>query len=330
MTQKRIAFLSPILTITGPTVALYDYADCNETLLHNKSFIITRTYDTVKDESDTSPHIYERFKTRFPMLYYNHVDDIDDLVKENEFDLLYVMKNGTDEDHLFTTKCKCCVHCLTSSTSPHGDVYAVVGPAVNQLSQSTFPIVPPMIRIDDIKDDLRTQLGIPMSCLVFGRYGAYDTFDIPFVHDYINNSNDSNIVFLFMNTKPFTANPRVIYLNGNVDPRVKKLFINTCDALLHAHQFGETFGLSCGEFAFAERHVITYSLSKANTHLQLLGDRAMVYRNKVELDYIIQNFSKLRHQYSTNISTNLYQKALTPENVMRIFKKTFIENKITS
>lgn len=321
----RVAFLSPVLTLTGPTVCLYDYADCNETLLQNKSIIITKTYESIKELEDTKLDVYERFQTRFPMIYYDKSDDIDRLVEDNKIDVLYILKRGLDNDELTTSKCKCCIHCLDDSSTPHGDVFAVVGPAVNHMCDTTFPIVPPMIKIDEFDGDLRPQLGIPSSCIVFGRYGPYEGFDISFVQDYINECNDSNVVFLFMNTKPFTANPRVIYLNGNCDPRVKKMFINTCDALLHAHTRGETFGMTCGEFAFSEKHVITYLPSKANTHLQLLGNRAMTYRNKTELDYILQNFVELKPQYSTELATNLYRKALTPENVMRIFKKTFLD-----
>lgn len=328
--SKRIAFLSPCLTITGPTVAIYDYADCNESMLHNKSFIFTRTYKNVINEVDTKPEVYDTFQERFTMIYYETVEDIDRMVSENRIDILYAMtKTGSEwEDLVLTTSsCKLCIHCLDNLTTPFGDVFAVIGPAVNQVYGTQFPIVPPMIRIDDSTDNLREQLGIDPSALVFGRYGAYDGFDIPFVHEYIDECKDPNIIFIFMNTKPFTANPRVIYLNGNVDMRVKRYFMNTCDALLHAHERGEMFGLTCGEFAFAERHVITYAHPTATTHLQLLGNRAITYQHKIELDYILSNFSTLRHAYSTKISTNLYRKALIPQNVMRMFKQTFIDEK---
>lgn len=322
----RIAFLSDGLKLTGPTVCLYDFADCNETMLKNQSIIFTRPYEHVKDQVDTSARVYEKFQARFPVIYYHSPEDIDRLVEDNMIDVLYILKSGNVSDGLMTTKCKCCIHCLEDSSTPHGDVYAVVGPAVNQRSGTQYPIVPPMIRLDEMEEDLRAQLGISSNALVFGRYGPYESFDIPFVQEYIDACNDPDIMFLFMNTKPFTANPRVIYLNGSMDPRVRKVFMNTCDALLHAHASGEMFGLACGEFAFGGKHVITYGLSKATTHLQLLGDRAMTYRNKVELEYILRNFGSLKQKYSTDISTNLYRKALIPENVMRMFHQTFLKS----
>lgn len=325
--SKRIAFLSPYLTLSGPSVTLYNYADGNETILHNQSIIITQPYESILQQQQPIPDIdrqvYDVFVDRFPVLFYRHTNDIDTLVEQNNIDILYILKKGLMDDGLITTKCKCCVHCLESSYTPHGDVYAVIGPAVNHLHRTTRPIVPPMIRVlDDITDNLRTQLGIPSNHVVFGRYGPYDGFDIPFVCDYIDQFNQPNVVFLFMNTRPFTSNPRVVYLNGSFDPRVKTMFVNTCDALLHARLHGEYFGLTVGEFSFHKKHIITYASSPATTHLQLLGRRAMLYRNAIELDYIIDNFTALRSKYPTE--PGLYQKALVPEKVMRIFHRTFI------
>lgn len=325
MPSKRIAFLSPYLTLTGPSVTLYNYADCNESILGNKSIVITQPYECVlaNDVPDACRSVYDAFVDRFPVIYYRHVDELDTLVEQNRVDVLYILKSGRKDDGLLTTKCKCCVHCLDTSATPHGDVYAVVGPAVNHLHQTTLPIVPPIVHVfHDITDDLRAQFGIPSHYTVFGRYGPYDGFDIPFVRDYIDQCAHANVVFLMMNTRPFTSNPRVIYLNGSFDRRVKALFINTCDALLHAHEQGENFGLACGEFSFQRKHVITYASSPATTHLQLLGRRAMTYRNSIELDYILTNFPAISRNYSTD--PGLYQRALVPDKVMRIFHKTFL------
>jgi hypothetical protein len=47
--MKTIAFLSNKLTLRGTEVALYDYADYNEKILGNKSVIITRDYEIIKN-----------------------------------------------------------------------------------------------------------------------------------------------------------------------------------------------------------------------------------------------------------------------------------------
>lgn len=99
---------------------------------------------------------------------------------------------------------------------------------------------------------------------MFGRYGGVETFDITFVYNSIkeilNKRND--IYFIFMNTNKFYIHKNIIYLNGTTDMYIKKKFINTTDALLHAREGGETFGLTCGEFAVCLKPVITYNQSR--------------------------------------------------------------------
>lgn len=326
---RRIAFLLDRLLLTGPSVSLYNYAHYNETLLKNQSIVFTRPYDNIKQDTDSNPGVYERFSSRFPVVYYNDPSEIDNLLRDQHIDVLYIMKAGSDEDNLSTTVCRCVIHCLDTSISPHGDVYAVIGPAVNERNKTSCPIVPPMIEDvsdtgDDIQGDLRTHLGIPASAIVFGRYGSYESFDIPFVHECIDEWKSPNVIFLCMNTKPFTVNPQVIYLNGSCDPKVKKLFLRTCDAFLHAHQQGEAFGVACGEAMLCGKHVITYGQGRDTTHLQLLGRDAIVYSNKGELTTILHEFLRLKKTRPMNVKKHLYATALSPKNVMQIFQRTFL------
>ena len=46
--MKTVAFLSNKLTLRGTEVAIYDYAHYNETLLGNKSVMITRDYTRLR------------------------------------------------------------------------------------------------------------------------------------------------------------------------------------------------------------------------------------------------------------------------------------------
>ncbi len=46
--MKIVGFLSNKLTLRGTEIAVYDYADYNETILNNKSIIITRDYNKIK------------------------------------------------------------------------------------------------------------------------------------------------------------------------------------------------------------------------------------------------------------------------------------------
>ena len=96
----------------------------------------------------------------------------------------------------------------------------------------------------------------------------------------------------------------------------KRKFINTCDALIHARERGETFGLTCGEFAICKKPVITWGGSKEREHLLILKDKAVVYNKPEDLENILIYFTKDKY----DVSENGYM-FYNPENVIRIFEK---------
>ncbi|NDH33596.1 MAG: hypothetical protein EBX68_11285, partial [Betaproteobacteria bacterium] len=92
--------------------------------------------------------------------------------------------------------------------------------------------------------------------------------------------------FLFMNTRSFTGAkgiPNIQFLPATADPTVKRRFLNSCDAMLHGRMRGETFGLSCLEFAMLGKPVLTFANSPEKAHLEILGDSAVAYRSASEL-----------------------------------------------
>jgi len=95
-----------------------------------------------------------------------------------------------------------------------------------------------------------------------------------------------NIWFLFLNTKEFrgaAAISNIVFLPATADPVLKRRFLNTCDAMLHGRQRGETFGLSCLEFAALGKPVLTYADSPEKAHLEILGEAAVAYKNAQHL-----------------------------------------------
>jgi hypothetical protein len=111
----------------------------------------------------------------------------------------------------------------------------------------------------------------------------------------------------------------VIFLEGTEDMVKKRMFINSCDAMIHARERGESFGLSCGEFAFCEKPVITYGLSNERNHLDVLGEKAIVYNNRIELYNILKGFNKNKYDMKNN--GYLFY---TPENIIKIFRDVFL------
>jgi hypothetical protein len=280
----KVGFLTNHISYGGTEVALYDYAHFNETLLGNTSIVLTRDY------RQTHAEIYDKFTKRFPMRYIETQLDIDAIVGEEKLDVLYVIKSG-EVDWFWTSKCKTIIHCVFTTKYPHGTVYCAISDTLNRLHHTNVPVLPHMISVESHGDSFRSELGIPPGSTVIGRYGSYDSFDIPFVHSSILDmvSKNPSLVFVFMNTKPFTSHPQIVFLPRTTDAYTKRKFINTCDAMLHARLRGETFGLSCGEFAVCGKPILTYALSPERAHLDILGNKALVYRDAKSLTTLIQS-----------------------------------------
>jgi hypothetical protein len=320
MTQI-IGFLSNKLTLRGTEIAMYDYAHFNETLLNNKSIIITRDYENIKDHFDVSLDAYNKFKKRFQVEFYQTQSDIDNIVEKYKLTHLYIIKGG-NFDGLYTTKCKNLIHCVFTAYQPHGHVYSVISSDVNRLSNTNYPVVPHMIYNSNNIDNFRKELNIQENAIVFGRYGGLETFDINFVHEVIKLILNirSDIYFIFMNTYVFHKHNNIIYLDGTSDMNIKKKFINTCDALLHARFGGETFGLTCGEFALELKPVITWNGSKERNHINVLGDKAILYNDITDLFNILINFNKEKYSMENNGFFDYL-----PEKVIDIFKRVYLE-----
>ena len=105
-----------------------------------------------------------------------------------------------------------------------------------------------------------------------------------------------------------------------VDEIYKAKFINTCDAYLHARKQGESFGIAVGEFSVSNKPVITWANSEEKSHIEILGDKALVYENSEKLINIIENFTP-----NTTKNWDAYSEQFAPKKVMDKFKKVFID-----
>jgi hypothetical protein len=314
--MKTIAFLSNKLTLRGTEIAIYDYADYNEKILGNKSIIITRDYEKIKNEWDVDIQAYNKFRSRFNVFYYNSQEDIDNIVLKNNVSHIFIEKAGTFEG-LISNYCKNIIHCVFDVSQPHGQVYTPIGQTINHLQGTNYPVTPYMVTLPETNENLKSELNIPENAIVFGRYGGKESFDIKFVYEIIKNLLDkrNDVYFLFMNTDVFYEHKNIIYLPGNADMIFKRKFINTCDALIHARARGETFGLTPGEFSICKKPVITWGGSTEREHLIILKDKAVIYNSPQELDNIFMTFTKDKY----DVSENGYM-FYNPENVMKIFQ----------
>jgi len=318
----KILFHENELNYRGTSIALYDYAHFNEEFLGNESVI-------AYDRNCKTNHALgiEKFKNRFQVLAYDDLSEVDQFISRNSIDLMYAIKNG-NTDGVFSKECKTAVHAVFKYYEPHGDVYAYVSEwLADEMTQGKYPFVPHMINFtEDTTEDLRKQLGIPRNARVFGYYGGAQSFNITFAQKTAEEiaRKYKDIYFLFMGVDSFVKNrwwrqkaENMIFLPPSADLLLKLKFINTCDALLHARERGETFGITVAEFALKNKPVITFADSPEKAHLMELGNSAYLYKNSLELRQIILDTDLSRSARES------YEKFL-PKPVMEKFKKVFI------
>jgi hypothetical protein len=306
----KIAFHSNQLGIRGTEVALYDYALGNRDILGNESIIISDAHADLTT--------LDKFKTQFPVYLYNDFNEIEQIINQEGIDAIYWIKAGFNDGKL-VSNAKNLVHSVFKHNDPHGDKYAYVSEWLSkEMSDNRLPYVPHMVNLPKHDLDYRGPFGLEDKFVV-GWYGG-DNFELPFakqaVIDVVQKRDD--IVFLFMNCTPFTNISNVYFIDGTHDLDEKVAFINTCDAMIHSRERGETFGLTIAEFSTFEKPIITYLNSPEKNHINILGDKGFYYANYAELYEILTNIDHNTKGY--NCYTDF-----TPEKVMNKFKEVFLD-----
>jgi hypothetical protein len=306
----NIAFWDNSLCERGTTVALYDYAHYNETILGNTSYIFYGSEASVNKDT-----VIQKFKNRFIVHGLKHFHEVDSFLERYGITHIYIIKSGERNDQL-SKVAKNCIHAVFNY-QPHGDKYASIAPWVNGTNGG--PVVPHMINIPSHNRTMRAVLGIPTDAIVFGGYGGATSFSIPFVHKVVYEVAKENptLFFLFANFNRFCPPlPNVIHLDTIVELEKKTEFINTCDAMLHARMDGETFGIAVGEFSSMNKPVIT-TRSGDSSHIEMLGSKGTIYTGPEELKKILVEFRVTEGDW------NAYRD-YTPEKVMAKFKDIFL------
>ena len=311
----NIAFWDNYLCERGTTVSLFDYAYYNQAYLGNKSFIF---YDK---NFNSNNQIIDKFKQNFILHETDNFKEVDDFIKLYNITHIYIIKYGHIDNRL-SNIAKNCIHCVFDCSQPHGNVYSSVSQWVNG-NNGKYPVVPHMINLPVNNDNMREQLNIPSGAVVFGGYGGSGSFSIQFVHMVVYEvaKTNPNIYFLFAKFDKFCPDlPNIIHLPVITDLNEKVKFINTTDAMLWARQDGETFGIAIGEFSTLNKPVIAMKIGDLS-HVNLLGDKAIWYNSPINLYNILLNFNPEIERLK---DWNAYRD-YTPENVMNIFKKKYLE-----
>ena len=316
----KIAFHSNQLGLRGTEVALYGYALYNREILGNESIILS---DKSKDLG-----AYGKFKTQFDVHLYDNFSEVINWVDKYNVDAVYYQKAGHYDGKL-VPNARNLVHTVFQYNQPHGEVYAYISKwLANHVSSGALPYVPYLVDIlrYDHTDNYREYLNIPKDAVVFGYYGGSDSFNIEFAKKAVTDvaKINKNIYFVFMNVDAFCDEPNILFLQGTSDLDKKIGFINTCDACIHARNGGESFGLTIAEFSIKNKPVITTTHCTAElndlAHIEMLGDKAVLYFDYVTLTQILTNFKDIQNKKEDWNAYNAY----SPEIVMQQFKDIFI------
>jgi len=316
----KIAFHDNSLCLRGTTIAIYDWAYWTRYYLDVEPIIV---FDLKNNFNDNS--VIKKFEKEFAVFGYEDKNQIDNILKQNTCDYFFMIKGGKP-DGVISSVSKNLINAVSGHWERnwiHGDIYAMGSRWLSEITGFSIPYVPHIVYLPDYREDMRNELNIPNSDLVFGRNGGWETFDIPFVKESIIGclKQRNDIWFIFQYTQPFYKHEKIIYLNSTPNLNEKVKFINTCDAMLHARYIGESFGLSCGEFSIRNKPIITYRDSPEKNHIQVLGNKGIYYSNKKEIDNIILNLNKKEINSS---EWNCYQE-FSPEKVIPIFKQIYLK-----
>jgi hypothetical protein len=315
----KIAFHDNSLSLRGTTVAIYDWAYWTREYLNVDPIIM---YPSTHPAN--SIDVLEKFEKEFPVFSYDNNNEIDDILTKNECEY-FLMEKGGSPDGVISSVSKNLVNAISGNWNSdwiHGDVYAMGSKWLSKITNYTVPYVPYIVHVPEVESDMREELSIPKDDLVLGRNGGWETFDLPFVKQAIQQvlEERSDIWFLFQFTQPFIEHERVIYLPGSSNMNTKVEFINTCDAMLHARYIGESFGLSCAEFSVRNKPIITYEKSPERNHIDTLGEKGIYYENYSEIFHILKNLDK---KEINSLEWNCYQE-YSPKNVVSKFEEVYL------
>lgn len=319
----NIAFYIDAMNYRGMANSTFQYAFYNKKILKNNSIIFynNKTKANRKD-------VINKFKAKFKVIGISNFSKINKFKKKYNLKFIYLQKGGEKKDNLLTTKINTIIHVLFPQRyhQIHGHKYAYISEWLShKFSNRKIPFVPYIVKDFNTKNDLKSKLNISKKNIVLGCHGGESSFDLKFVQDSIMNSVNKRreLTFLFLNIKKFCNHPRIIFLKGSADEKIKKKFINTCDAMIYARSLGESFGLACAEFAINDKVIISYKFNRHKSHQYNSSKKFFLeYSSFNSLTKILLKINKKKRKRIFNKYKNY-----NPRKVMFLFRKIFLEHK---
>jgi hypothetical protein len=326
----KLLFQCEQLNHRGTTNSTVDYALYNQLILGNESTIAYCSIDPPGFDVGTKPEIVEQLKQQFNIVTYETEEDLNRLAEGYDFcysqraGYLYEPDTKKKLSEVNTTNFG--VHCVFQWYEPHGNSYAYISEwLANEITKNyrtqQQKFVPYIVTLPDPNFNLREHLGIPKDKFVIGRHGGFNTFDIPFARDAVIEFAQSrdDVVFLFCNTMPFCNLPNVLFMAPFFGAQEKSNYINACDAMLHARDLGESFGLSVAEFLYFNKPVLSWAGGFDRNHAHWLEKHNLLYRDKADLIERLHHLPSMANKDYASIVAEF-----NPASVMKKFNEVFL------
>jgi hypothetical protein len=327
----KVLFHSEQLNLRGTTNSILDYAQYNQEILGNESAIVYDLNAPSGKDVGTNPDVVAEISKIYPVYSYSNETELNQLAEG--YDLCYSQRSGLLNDtginkiNPLVTSTRFGVHCVFQFYEPHGDAYAYISEWLAKRVSEAYdkplcPHVPYIVDLPKPTRNFREEYGIPKDKFVFGRIGGYNTFDLPHVQNVVRkiaNERD-DILFIFANTEPFSNHPNIKYVDPFLDRELKSNYIEMCDAMLHARQLGESFGLSICEFLHHNKPVLSWKGGFDQNHVHMLKDYDLLYGNDEQevYDKIVGLRERVPADYRSIVES------YSPEKVMQQFAQVFL------
>ena len=316
----KVGFYLRELNFRGIANSIFIYAKNNQTILKNKSIIF---YNSTALDNKTEA--IKEFKKKFKTIKISSFSELEKINKILKLDFIYFQRDGAKDE--IVNNSKNIIHAVFPQNpfQYHGSNYAFISKWLSKTcSNNKYPFAPLPVQLLKNNQNLRNKLKIPKNAKVFGYHGGETSFDLIFVRDAIKKivKQNKNIYFLFMNIRKFFNHKKVIFIKGTFNQTQKVKFINTCDAMLHARSLGESFGLSCAEFAIKNKPILTYGYCRQRAHFEICKNNIIPYYSYRDLNTKIINFNKNKKYNSGNLKNELSEKK-----TIKIFKEILLNKK---
>jgi glycosyltransferase involved in cell wall biosynthesis len=247
------------------------------------------------------------------------------------------------------------VHAVFNNYEPHGHVYAYVsewlfnealkkknGRKTSEIEEIRKFTNSPFIISEEIKRDwvphtvmpkkgdgdyFRKMYNIEKSSFLIGRIGGFTEFSDPIAKRAVVKLLDieRDLVFAFINTKPFILHPRVKYI-GYVTESQKWDFYDACDLFLNGRLMGESFGFSIVEPLMLGKPIIAPNISRNlymdKHHVQILKPVDLLYKSE---KHLVKKVRKIMQEPLGNVELQSLVDQFTKEKVRERFISIFFE-----